>query len=641
MSVHCCPPETVAGESHFGARPRGWWGAAAVAALVTLLAYLPLMNNGFTNWDDPFYLLLNDAVKNLSVESFHRFFTSFQLDNYHPLALLALAVEHRLFGLDALPYHAVSLFLHLMSTVLVLYFARALGAGLRAATVASLLFGLHPLHVESVAWVAEQKDLLCAVFFLATLVIYARAPDRDGRRAWVGIALVTALLALLAKPMAVSLPLVLVLIDRLRGRRIDRRALVEKAPFLLLAAGSALLTLAAQREGMRIAGDQPVWHGMFVASHGILFYIAKALVPIRLSALYPHPALGGGPLPTAFLLAPLGLVLAGSAVAWLGRWSRLAGFCALYFLVTILPVLQIIPVGFAHAADRYFYIPSVGVLVLAGAGWDRLARSVSHRWTLWLLTAAIAILLAMAALTWRRIGVWRDGVTIWDDVLAHYPRSAVALWNRGSALAAYGEADRALADYNSALGLGGAPTMRSRIVFDRGRIRNDRGELLAAIGDYTEALRLDPGYAEALVNRGNALDAAGRPDAAIADYTEALRFDPDNDLARYNRGITLRAGGDLARALADFDAALRLNPWHAASWFNRAVVRAELGQFPAALEDFNRAVILRPGDAETFQVRGQVRRRLGDERGAREDQARAEELGPRPSRRQPVARPGP
>jgi tetratricopeptide (TPR) repeat protein len=328
----------------------------------------------------------------------------------------------------------------------------------------------------------------------------------------------------------------------------------------------------------------------------------------------------------------------GAAVARFARRSRLGEFCALSFLVTLLPVLQVVPNGYMHAADRYFYIPSVALLVLAGAGLDRLAGSVSRRWLPWLRIAAVALLLVLGALTWRRLGVWRDGVAIWDDVLTKYPRSALVLLNRGAALAAQGAADRALADYNAALGLGGNPTMRSRILFDRGRLRHDRGDLLAAIEDYTESLRLDPGYAEALVNRGNALDAVGRREEAVADYAEALRLDPDNDLARYNRGVALRARGDLARALADFDAALRLNPWHAASWFNRAVVRATLGQFPEALEDLDRAAALRPGDAETFQVRGQVRRRLGDERGAREDHTKAGSLVAKPTLREPMPR---
>lgn len=552
-----------------------------------------------------------------------RFFTTFQLANYHPLALLVLAVEHRLFGLEPSAYHAVSLLLHVGNTLLAFGLARALGAPAAAAGVCGLLFGLHPLHVEPVAWVAEQKELLCTFFSFAALALYARSPHGAGRALRLAGVFGLALLALLSKPMAVTLPIVLLLVDRYRGRPLAGAALLEKIPFALLSGAFALLTLAAQRDAIRLGPSHPLWQGIFIASHGVLFYLGKALLPLRLSALYPLPGSGGGPLPPAFLLAPAGLLLLAGALTRLAGRSPAVAFGALFTLTTLLPVLQLVPVGLAHAADRYFYLPSFGVFFLAGLGWTHATGAVSGSRGRLLRTAGVAALAALGALTWQRLGVWRDGVTLWSDVLERHPRSAVSYGNRGHARAASGDAAGALADFQAALDLGLAPALRARVLFDRARLRQDLGELEAAVAEYGEALRLDPRHVEALVNRGNALDAAGRPADALADYDEALRRDSGSDLAYYNRGLTRRRLGDLPGALSDFDAALRLNPWRPAAWFNRAVVLAAIGRLAEAREDLDRAVALRPDDGETLRLRGAVRGRLGDARGAEEDLRRA------------------
>ena len=555
---------------------------AALAALAALAAHVPVLFNGFTNWDDDHYLTLNRLVLRLAPEDLWRLFSSFQLDNYHPLTLLAHAAWHRLFGLAPEAHHALSLALHCANAALVVRLAAALGARRPGALAAGLLFAAHPLHVEVVAWAAQLKTLLATLFFLAALLAYLRrrAAPAPGFPA---ASLALTVCSLLAKPAAVAAPLLLLLVDRLQGRRLDRERLREKLPFALVALAAGVLTLLAQREALRPAELQPAAHGPLVAAHGVLFLLLKALAPCCLSPFYPYPEPANGGLPAAFLAAPAVLALLTVALWRPLRARPAAAFCACFFLLTLAPALQLVPVGLAHTADRYFYLPSVGLFLLAGFALEEAAAARAGAGARRALAVLLcAIVLCWGALSWRRAGVWRDGASLWADVVARHPSSYLGWGNLAQALAARGDLEEALPAFTRALELAGARRYRAKVHFDRALALQEAGDPAAALSDYEAGLAIDARNARVFINRGNALDALGRPLEALADYERSLALDPGDPLAWHNRGVTHAGLGRHAAAVADFERALALDPDAelARLWRERSV-RALGGAGPA------------------------------------------------------------
>ncbi len=568
--------------------------------LAVFLAYLPSLGNGFVTWDDNEYVYENPAVKELSWHTLRSYATGFQVANYHPLTMLSYTVDYRLFGLDARGYHAVNLAFHLLTCLLVFWVADLLGAGAVASLTAALLFGLHPLHVESVAWIAERKDVLAACFFFLALGAWLKARAGPRRRLWYGLALASLLFSLLAKSMGVSFPLVLLLVDVLHRRRLDRAAWLEKVPFAFLAAVFAAIAVWAQRSSgaMRLGANYPLSKNLLVAAHGLVFYLEKLLLPLHLSALYPYTADAGQPLPLSFRLAPIPLVILAAAAACSWRRTRIVACGALYFLVTLLPVLQIVQVGNAFAADRYTYIPSFGPFLLAGIGaaWllDRLRGQSLFRRVLAGAALAAAVI-ALAWLTCQRTLVWHDGVTLWSDVLRRYPRSSLAWNNRGNAWADRRDYDRALADYDRALEL--KPDY-ARAWYSRGNALAERKDYSGALRDFGQALLAAPEDAKSWYNRGIVRLQMGNAEEAAADFQRAIAIDPGKDSFHNNLGLALAALGRQGEAEASYRRALQLNPRSVDAHGNLGILLSDGGRMQEAIGQYLEALRADPGSVE-------------------------------------------
>lgn len=625
-------------------RERRRLGALALALVVAVFAtYWPVRANGFVSYDDEVYLTTNPHVaKGLDPAEIGWVFTHAHAANYHPLTWISHMLDVELFGLDPGAHHLVSVAWHALNTVLVLWLCHALLARAWAAGLAAALFGLHPLRVESVAWASERKDVLCAAFFLATLLAYlryGRAPS-PGRYAW---ALGAATLALLAKPMAVSLPFVLFLLDvwplgRLARERpwrptaagTGRRLLLEKLPFLALAAGGALSTWFAQELGGAVSGTEAVsfelrvWNAL--ATYGI--YLGETLWPVGLAVFHPLAAVVA-PDPRAALLGPaLGasLVLGAlSLAAWRTRvrwpWFVL-GWC--WFLGTLVPALGLKQVGSQAHADRYTYLPLVGVAwILAGlvdAGvrrWPRLRLAGAA-----LATAAV---LALALATRAQVGVWRDTATLFEHALAVTSDNYVAHAGLG---AFHLEEDpaRARAHLEQALAihaldataltslarlelqagnlaeaerrLGAARRIHDSkwVRYHFGRLRLLQRDREGAAREFAAALELDPSLVDARFNLGQVLFGLGRTDEARAQFEAALAADPEHAGALNGLGA-LVLDADPRAAEDCFRRALALDPTYVDAANNLGVALERQGREPEARAAYARARALRAGDA--------------------------------------------
>ena len=554
---------------------------------VTLIAYLPAFGSEFTNWDDNRYVTENRLLRQVSWSNLETVFTRFFDGNYHPLTLLSLMADHHLGGMDARVFHFTNIALHLITTAGVFWLILLLAGDPRLAVLAAVLFGVHPLHVESVAWISERKDVLYALLFVASLIAYVHHVRKGGSKFYL-LALILFLLSILSKGQAVSLSVALVAVDYLLKRKLlDRRVVLEKVPFFALSLIFGVVAVLAQKASDFIA-DPATYTALdriAFASYGYVQYLVRLILPLNLSAYYPYPGKTGGAIPWTFwLYLPVVAALLVGCLYCLRR-SRLAAFGILFFTLNIFQVLQLLPVGNAIMADRYSYVPSIGFFFLAGVAYR--GAVLRFRPGLWLIRAGVVgYVVFLAVCTYNRCGVWKDSLTLWNDVLSRYPDVPVALNNRGLARYGAGNLHGAMADFNRSIRLeprdGGA-------FHGRGLARARLGDLKGAVEDFTEALRLRPGHAIAHSNRGLARSDLKDTAGALSDLNRALHLDPDLADAYLNRGVVRFNSGDAPGAVADFTRVIGLEPGHAKAYFNRGYARVESGQKEEGYGDLRKA----------------------------------------------------
>ncbi len=603
-------------------RGKGARAAALGVALVACLAHASAIRGGFLNWDDDTYLLDNPLVEAISPEHLARMFTSSHAANWHPLTWLSHAADLALFGRAPAGHHAVSVLLHAANAALLFLALRGLtGAGGRSAAVA-LLFGAHPLRVESVAWLSERKDLLCGFFVIATLAAHARHAARPSPARYAAVVGAHAL-ALLSKPMAVTVPIVLLILDAWPLRRLSLAALLEKVPLLALSAAAGVATVAAQSAGgATVALEAIPLHdragNAFVA---VASYVAKTLAPIGLSPYTPFPGVAGAP-PRPDVVVALSALAVGGASAAVSRAARRAPYFAVgwaWFLVMLVPVVGLVQVGSQAMADRYTYLPTVGLLVaivwglgdaFAGA-WNAAGRHPTARRRALAIAAAPAAAVALAvvvlaALSWKQTAHWRDSESLWRRALEIGPPSAVAHNNLGRALVAAGRVDEGIARYAEALRLDPDFELAH---FNLGIALASQGRGGEAMAAFEAALRARPDFPEARYQIANRLARAGRVDEAIAAYRELVRAAPRHALAQYDLGVLLAARGERDEAIARFRAAIAARPRYAEALVNLAALLVERGDLAEARRLARRVLAgaPAPAPAQAEQARALLR----------------------------------
>jgi tetratricopeptide (TPR) repeat protein len=535
-------------------------------ALITLLAYLPAARDGFVNYDDQDYVTENSVVqKGLTWTGIQWAFTTGHASNWHPLTWLSHMADCELFGLNPGAHHLVNVLFHTANAVLLLGLLLRLTGELWPSLFVAALFAWHPLHVESVAWISERKDVLSTFFALLTLLAYSKYVKENCRRCF-WLALTFFALGLMAKPMLVSLPFVLLLLDYWPLQRLStlnprpstcRRLALEKWPFFLLSVASCVVTFLVQYHGAAVMTFQRFPLHLRIASALIAYeqYLGKTFWPSGLAIPYPLPNYSSWI--WAMPAAALGLL---GGISWLiWRMHRpypylLVGW--LWFLGTLVPVIGLVQVGVAAMADRYTYFPLVGVFIAVTFG----VRDLASRFQFSKVAVAIAAALTLAGclvLTENQLRYWRDSETLFVHALAVTTNNHVAHVNLGIVLEQKGELTEALAHYRAA----------EQLAPDLFQIHNNLGHLLDKLGhpdealaEYRKAVLLDPSQAPLHNGAGMVLAELGRFDEALSQFHEAARCDPTYPLAPFEIGkLRLKQGRD-AEAIDAFRAALRIDP---------------------------------------------------------------------------------
>jgi tetratricopeptide (TPR) repeat protein len=567
-------------------------------ALVTLLVYVPVFQAQFIGFDDDEYVFANPHVlSGITLANLRWAFVTNHTGNWHPVTWISLMLNSQYFGSSAGAFHAVNLLLHVANTLLLfLWLYGATGAKWRGALVAAL-FALHPLHVESVAWISERKDVLSTLFWILALVVYTDYAKTD-RISRYFFALLLFGIGLMAKPMLVSLPFVLLLLDywplgRFAARR-TFRLLIEKLPFLAFSIASSAVTLFAQQQVHAIASLDlaPIFVRAQNTTLAYIGYIGKLFWPSGLAVFYPydrHPSLL-----LAFLsLAALVIV---SAVAILIRRHKPYAFTGwFWFLITLVPVIGIVQVGLQSMADRYTYIPFIGLLIiLAWGGRDALNRLRIPPFVQ-ALAASIALVLC-AGLTRAQLRYWHDSIALFQHAVDLTVGDGPAAANLGYALAEQGQYDKAIGHYKAVLR--SHPRGDATVWNNFGGSLAATGKLEEAINAFQNALKLDPSMGDAHENLGLALASSGRQQESLIHFRDAARLEPENVRVHNTYAVMLGAAGRMDEAMQELQIALRLAPGSAATHANLANLLAKQHARDEAIAQYSEALRLSPGFVE-------------------------------------------
>jgi len=578
---------------------------------VTLGIYAQVAFFDFVSYDDPSYVTENPYVTTaFTREGVAWALTNRVNGNWQPLTWLSHMLDAATFGSWAGGHHLVSALLHALNAALVFWvLAAATGALWRSALVAAL-FALHPLHVESVAWISERKDVLSAFFALLSMWAYVRYTRAPSPALYVASFLFLTL-GLMAKAMIVTLPCVFLLLDHwplLRAR--SPRLVLEKIPFFALVTFFCIRTVVSQHE----AGAMEDGSGLTLAARAAnaivasLAYLGDTFWPGGLAILYPHPYLpdtGGSPLAPWQVVGAAVLLLIVTAGALASRRGY-APVGWLWYLGMLIPVLGLVQTGVQGRADRYTYLPHVGLFILlVWGGWDlavRLAGGSAVRVRAVRRGAAVAVTLILgtcAALTWQQSRHWRNGPALFQHAVAVHPESATLHVGLGEVLARGGDLSAAEEQYRRALAVDpGFPEAHTNL----GSLLAARGQANAALAHFEAAVRSEPGVAETQINLANALAALGRREEAISLYGEVLRSHPGSAEAHFNLGDALLSLGRLEEAAAHFRAALQARPGLAQAHVNLGYVLASQGRPDEAIAHFQQALAIRPGYAKAQEA---------------------------------------
>ncbi len=599
---------------------------------ITFLVFLPSLQNKFVNLDDPQYLINNPAVHTLNVVNIKLIFSEQFVGNYQPLTMLSYMLEYKIWELNPFGYHLTNLVLHLLNTLFVFLIIQKIGSflfksnALLVAFLTSLLFGIHPLHVESVAWISERKDVLYGFFFLWSLYLYISgslltSPARGGTvalfpslmgRARVGLLLFLFTLALLSKAQAVVLPLVFFAVDFLLGRKINKQTILEKVPFFLLAIAFGVLAINVQGKAGAMQTFQyfPLYERLLFSCYALMTYLHKIILPINLSCFYPYPETDDK-INTIWVYLSPAVLLALAFIIWkYFKESKFVLFGAAFFIITIALVLQLLPVGDALYADRYTYLPSIGLFFIVAYYITPLLKNKM------VLSGAGVCLLLLAYSSFNRNKVWHDSITLYTDAINNGHQAAILYTNRGAVLSDSSRNEEALQDFIALVKLKprypnawrnkGLIEVRLKKKDDainsftkainqvptdylnylsRGTIYVEKNYFESAIKDFSEIININPQSGEGFYARSEAYGKSGKLNKALADINKTIEFAPENGQAYNNRGIILSMSGKYEESVISFSKSLELKPDNVSAYANRALSYKSLGKFNEALQD--------------------------------------------------------
>lgn len=619
-----------------------WMKWVLIGGILTLtyISFSPSLKNNFTNWDDKSYVVDNELLKQPLGDCVKYFLSSFHSGNYHPLTMIVYAVEYHSAKLNPELYHSINLLLHLINVLLVFWFIFLLsGKKLEVAAIVSLFFGIHPMHVESVAWIAELKDVLYSFFFLGGLIAYYKySTNENGKKGFLySIIFVLFILSCLSKPAAVVFPVVLLLIDYYLKRKLNKTVWIEKLPFFILALFFGLINIKAQQSSISVVESHTMFQGFLFASYGMIDYIFKLFLPINLSPLYPFPDTNGGQLSIIYYISPFIAILLFFLVYKSLKYSRMIAFGFLFFLVNIILVLQFIPVGGAIMADRYSYIPYIGLLFIFGMWFSNFYRSGKKNFAAYKsISIIVLIILALTSVyfTKARCKIWENPETIWTSVINNYPDNWQGYLGRGEFLmntAKYNinpkpeNIDKAFEDFNQAISKN--KDNDPHVFLDRGLIYAMKGKPDSALADYNRTLKLGYHDYQIYMALGTTYSGIHKYDSAYKYFDIVVKMHGEDAQLLQNRAYTFLMDGKFKESVRDYSQLINNGGNDASFYFFRGCAYHSLENLDGALNDYSKAIEINPNYAQAYSNRSLIYEYSKKYKDALNDILKAQSLG--------------
>ncbi len=627
--------------------------------LFTFLVYFKSLKNGYTNYDDDVLILNNSLIHSLSAANLKSIFTSFLNGMYHPLVTLSWAVEYFFFGIKALHYHLFNLQLHLLNIWLVYRFVMLLSNKIKIALIVTLFFAVHPLLSESVLWLSERKDLLCTVFMLSGLICYLKYLRSELKLRYFIFTLIFFLLSLFSKPSAIIFPLLLLVIDFYKARKIDKKVILEKLPFFFFSISFGIIAIAAASsvEGINTLSNYNFFDRIIFIPYTAIFYIFKLIVPLSLSAKHFYPVKDGSFLPLTYYFATVLFVALIIFLIKLKAHRKEMFSGMLFYIFSLAVVLPFVPVGDSIVSERYAYLPCIGLFLIPAYLYDYyndkiIVRTIKLRSLLHVIF--FLFLVAFSISTWGRIAVWHDSLSLWTDVISKEATATLAWTARGDAKAGADNVEGAIADYSTAINMDpgsfvafnnrGYAWLRekeykkaeadfdrsisinpsfSKAYYNRSCLWIESGEYQKAIADCNKSLKIIPDFAYAYYNRGNANYSLNNFQLAITDLDHAISLNDHTDVFYYYRGLSFFGLKNFASAKKDFDKVLSLSPDYEKALYYRSKCNNGLKDYNAAISDLDKLIAEKPGNVENIYRRGDCKLSAKNYNGAVDDFTKA------------------
>ncbi|MCH8903162.1 MAG: tetratricopeptide repeat protein [Bacteroidetes bacterium] len=593
-------------------------GFSLVIAACTFFTFYPMLENEFTNWDDTIYLTENSDVRSISWSNIKEIFHPENkiMGVYTPLTILSYALDYHLYELNPKPYFRGNLFIHVFNTVLVFLLIYLLCNSLIIASFTALAFGIHPMHVESVAWITERKDVLFSFFFLAGLICYRHYIILNKLKPlYYFLAFLLFVLSVLAKPQAVAFPLVMVCIDILLTRKDYRTILIDKLPFLIVSLLVGVFTLRGLNPSSALNAEAlGLSSGVAFSYVAIGQYLQNIFLPLKLSCYYPFPGSYSDINLIDFLMPLLGLSLY-SVILFKVAHKRHIIFGGLFFIFNLVLVLHLLTINTSLAYDRFSYLPYIGIFYILGYG-IYLGQTRLPRFRILFIILPIGFLVGMGVQTWNRTMVWKDSNTLWTNAIENYPSAALPFNGRGKAYYDKKNFNAALLDLTEAIKIN--PTYPEALN-NRGLVFYETNYFEDALSDFDLAIQVKPYFAEAINNRGIIHNSMGNTNLSLIDFTRAIKLDENYVSAYNNRGNIYNFKGEYEKALADFNFSLTLDPLNAETYNNRGIAYYFKKEYNLAYADYDKAISLNSNYAEAYSNRGLVKYKQGQKQEALDD----------------------
>lgn len=565
--------------------------------LITLILYGPSTQFDFVNYDDQVYVLENTFVQSPTMNSL---LDGSGTGNFHPLTMISLWLDHTFGNGSANMFHVSNVFWHLLNVVLVFFLVQRLLPDRRGVPFfVALLFAIHPMHIESVAWISSRKDLVYTFFYLSALIVYHQYLKKQQKQFLV-YTLVLGVLSLLSKPAAITLPVALTLLYYWEYGTIQTKKLLELAPLFLGSIIIGLLTIQLQsNDAINDLETYSLVERMGFALYGIYYYTIQSIWPSGLTAMHPYPA--GDEMTSASFIVPM---LVGSILLLLAagglKKDRKLGFGILFYFLNLVLMLQLVSIGRAIVAERYTYLSYLGLFLVFGILLSSIAKIKENKSSFYVLSVIVGGLFFFISI--QQVRVWENSETLWSKAIQENPQDWYGYIGRGNYYQEIGKDVKALADFEKAIQV--APDQIDNY-FNLGDLQYKMLQVKKAVATYSRAIEQRPDYEQAYINRGQFYIALQDGASALADFNQAIVLNPNSYLAYNNRGNLYLMVGNISEAVSDFNKSIEINPDYANSWYNRgtALLNSDL---QSAQRDLEQAVAINPDYFDAYNNLGSL-----------------------------------